>query len=93
MWFLGIQYRSVIFYHDDKQKATTERSKAEVATLVCDDTIVTEITKAEDFYLGAPDHQNYYNEHKSAPYYSIVINAKIAKLRSIFAYKLKKEYV
>lgn len=89
----GTQYRSVIFYHNDAQKAAAERSKSEVATLAWDDPIVTEITKVEEFYVGEPDHQNYYNGHKSAPYCSIVINPKIAKLRLKFAHKLKKEDV
>ena len=88
----GTQYRSVIFYHDDDQRATAEISKAEVATLAWDDPIVTEISPAEVFYEGEKEHQNYYNDHKIAPYCRIVINPKVAKLKAKFAHKLKKEY-
>lgn len=89
----GTQYRSAIFYHDDDQKSTAEKSKAEVATLVWNNPIVTEISKATEFYIGEEYHQNYYNTNKSAAYCSIVINPKLSKLRSKFAHKLKEEYV
>jgi len=89
----GTQYRSAVFYHDDEQKEIAELSKLKVAPLVWDDPIVTEITPAEVFYAGEVEHQNYYNGHKSAPYCSIVINPKIAKLKAKFAHKLKQEYV
>ncbi len=89
----GTQYRSVIFYHDDDQRAIAEISKAEVAPLVWDDPIVTEISPAEVFYEGEEEHQNYFNDHKTDTYCSIVINPKIAKLKAKFAHKLKKDYV
>jgi len=89
----GTQYRSAIFYHDEDQRQAAEKSKSEVATHLWTDPIVTEITAAEVFYVGEPYHQNYYNGHKTAPYCSIVINPKLAKLRSKFANKLKEEYV
>jgi len=89
----GTQYRSTIFYHDEEQKAKAISSKENVATKIWNDPIVTEITEATTFYTAEVYHQNYFNSHKSAPYCSIVINPKVAKLKQNFSHKLKQEYV
>ncbi|MDF1695981.1 MAG: peptide-methionine (S)-S-oxide reductase MsrA [Saprospiraceae bacterium] len=89
----GTQYRSAVFYTDESQRLTAEASKMNVATKIWNDPIVTEITKASEFYVAENYHQNYFNAHNSAPYCSVVINPKVAKLRQKFANKLKKEYV
>jgi peptide-methionine (S)-S-oxide reductase len=86
----GPQYRSAIFYHGEKQKQIAEKSKAEVATKIWDNPIVTEITKYSNFYKAEDYHQNYYNENSHAPYCQIVIAPKIIKMRHKFADKLKK---
>lgn len=88
----GTQYRSAIYYHDEAQKQAAERSKAQVATTLWSDPIVTEISPAEVFYVAEADHQNYYNDHGIAPYCRIVISPKISKLKAKFAHKLKEEY-
>lgn len=89
----GTQYRSAIFYHDEEQKSKAISSKANVATKIWSDPIVTEITEASDFYKAEVYHQNYFNTHRSAPYCSVVINPKVAKLKQKFSHKLKQEYV
>ena len=89
----GTQYRSAIYYHSEEQRLAGELSKAEVATQLWDDPIVTEITSAPIFYPAEDGHQNYYNQNGIVPYCRIVINPKVAKLKSKFANKLKKEYV
>lgn len=86
----GTQYRSAIFYHNEKQKQQAEKSKAEVATKIWDDPIVTEISPFKAFYKAEDYHQNYYNENGSQPYCQIVIAPKVKKFREKFASKLKK---
>lgn len=77
----GTQYRSAIFYHSDEQKKTAEASKAG-AKANFKDPIVTEITKASEFYPAENYHQNYYNENKSKnPYCRFVIEPKLKKLK------------
>ena len=57
---LGTQYRSAIFYHNDKQKQIALRSKKEQnSTDRFKGKIVTEITKASDFYRAEEYHQKY----------------------------------
>lgn len=78
---VGTQYRSVIFHHSEAQKKTAEASKA-AAKANFKDPIVTEITKASEFYPAESYHQNYYNENKSKnPYCRFVIEPKLKKLK------------
>ena len=77
----GTQYRSVIFYHSAAQQQTATAAKA-AATAKFHDPIVTEITKASEFYPAPKDHQNYYFQNKSKnPYCKIVIEPKLKKLK------------
>ena len=57
---VGTQYRSVIFVHDDEQKAAALNSKEEVERSGrFPDPIVTEITPFEAFYPAEEYHQDY----------------------------------
>ncbi|MDX1488298.1 MAG: peptide-methionine (S)-S-oxide reductase MsrA [Acidiferrobacterales bacterium] len=55
---IGSQYRSVIFYHDDEQKAAALKSK-EKESGRHRKPIVTEILPAGQFYRAEEDHQQY----------------------------------
>lgn len=76
----GTQYRSVIFYHTDAQKAIAEKSKADLGKIL-QDPVVTEISKAGDFYPAENYHQDYYRQNKNRnPYCRIIIAPKLKKL-------------
>jgi len=60
---VGRQYRSVIFYYTEDQKIIAEQSKINNQSLF-NNKIVTEITKADPFYLAEDYHQLYI--HKRA---------------------------
>jgi peptide-methionine (S)-S-oxide reductase len=78
---VGTQYRSAIFHHTEGQKKTAEASKAAAAKNF-KDPIVTEITKASEFYTAPQDHQDYYFQNKSKnPYCKFVIEPKLKKLK------------
>jgi peptide-methionine (S)-S-oxide reductase len=55
---IGIQYRSVIFYHNEKQKKLAEESKNKQQKNY-NKKIVTEITPAIKFYPAEEYHQKY----------------------------------
>jgi peptide-methionine (S)-S-oxide reductase len=55
----GDQYRSAIFYHDARQRALAESSKAAVATRF-EQPVATEIVPAKPFYKAEEYHQKYY---------------------------------
>lgn len=57
---IGTQYRSAIFFHNEKQKLIAEKSMAELnATKKFKHTIVTEISEASEFYKAEEYHQEY----------------------------------
>jgi peptide-methionine (S)-S-oxide reductase len=88
---VGTQYRSVIFYHNDKQKELAEKYKKELdASGAWDKPIVTEISPFTVFYKAEDYHQNYYNENGSESYCRYVIQPKVEKFRKVFKDKLKQ---
>ena len=60
---VGTQYRSAIFYFDDEQKKAAEESLDERQKTIVNRKIVTEITKASDFWKAEEYHQKYFEKH------------------------------
>lgn len=87
---VGPQYRSVIFYHNEKQKQIAEMSKDKTQKSgLWDDPIVTEISPLINYYKAENYHQNYFNNNPNAGYCSIVIAPKVAKFKKDFPHLLK----
>ncbi|OGY22857.1 MAG: peptide-methionine (S)-S-oxide reductase, partial [Candidatus Woykebacteria bacterium RBG_13_40_7b] len=85
---VGTQYRSAIFYHNEKQHREAEDSKKAL-----EDKIVTEILPFNEFFPAESYHQTYYELNKTSnPYCSIVIDPKIKKLLDKFNSDVKEEY-
>jgi len=80
----GTQYRSIILYSNEAQKAAAEKSKA-AAQKNFSKPIVTEITSLTKFYKAEGYHQDYYRNNSSQPYCRAVIQPKVDK----FEKKLK----
>lgn len=60
----GSQYRSEIFYLNEEQKELALKSKQALEkNKPFDDPIVTQITKASEFYPAEDYHQNYYQKN------------------------------
>ena len=90
---VGTQYRSVIFYHDLKQKEIAEESKRELENEgVYKNPIVTEITPFNSFYVAEDYHKNYYDEHRDAPYCSYIIDPKVHKLLVNYENDVRADY-
>ena len=87
---VGTQYRSAIFYKDDKEKETIKQVIAEIEEQqVWNRPIVTQVEPLSKFYPAEDYHKNYYQEHPSQPYCNIVIGPKVEKMRSKFSELLK----
>lgn len=82
----GTQYRSVIFYHDDAQKAAAEKSKKETSTQF-KYPIVTEIVPHMTFYTAEEYHQDFFAKNPNNRYCQYNIPPKLLKLKK--AGKLK----
>ena len=62
---IGTQYRSAVFYHDQKQKELAEKSKKDLEKEgAYRDSVVTEITPFKNFYPAEDYHKNYYEKHE-----------------------------
>lgn len=85
----GTQYRSVIYYYDEVQKAKAERSIAE-AQKSLNAPIVTELSPVPEFYKAEGYHQNYYSEHPTQGYCHVVIAPKLEKFMKKFGDKVKR---
>lgn len=88
---VGTQYRSIILYNSDLQKAVAEKSKQAVSTSF-DKPIVTQLESLGDFYPAEKYHQDYYDNHKSQPYCYYTIKPKIEKIEKLYEDKLKTKY-
>lgn len=87
---VGTQYRSVIFYHNEEQRVSAEKSKQEAdAAGLWPHPIVTEITPLTTVYQAEAYHQNFYRQNPHQPYCFVIIDPKIRKLRKEFQDKLR----
>ncbi len=88
---VGPQYRSVIFYHSDEQRAIAEQVIAELnAARLWPAPIVTEVTPFTAFYPAEDYHQEYFVNNPNQRYCRIVIAPKVAKFRQQFLARLRR---
>jgi peptide-methionine (S)-S-oxide reductase len=76
---VGPQYRSIILYHDEKQKNEAEASR-EQAQAHFKDPIVTEIAPLDTFYPAEQYHQDFFDKNPHSGYCRVVIQPKLKKL-------------
>jgi peptide-methionine (S)-S-oxide reductase len=84
---LGTSYRSAIFYTNDEQRRIAEDTIADVeASGLWPGKVVTEVTKASDFWEAEPEHQDYleripngYTCHFIRPGWKLPVRAKAAQ--------------
>ena len=89
---IGPQYRSVIFYHNEQQKAAAEQYKREMDSAgVWDRPIVTQIEPMTRFYKAEAYHQDYYRQNPNKGYCAAVIGPKLNKFRKVFRDKLERK--
>jgi len=90
---VGTQYRSAIFYHNEKQKEIAENSKKDLEKEnIYKKPIVTEITPFKNFYVAEDYHKDYYENHKNDPYCNFIIDPKLYKLLQKYRNEVKEEY-
>lgn len=89
---VGEQYRSVVFYANDRQK---EEAEGFIQRLNSSNEkggrIVTEVKPLRAFYEAENYHRNYYEKNQSQPYCQLIINPKLEKVQKDFAKLLKRE--
>lgn len=89
---VGTQYRSAIFYHNEKQKALAEEYKKKLdESGIFPAPIVTEITPYTNFYKAEDYHQNYFRDNPNQGYCRAVIAPKVEKFEKVFGSKVRKK--
>lgn len=82
---IGTQYRSVIFYHSEKQKEEAQISlENSEKSGKWNGKYVTQIVPFEKFWSAETYHQNYYDINPNQPYCSAVVGPKVAKFKKHF---------
>jgi len=88
---IGTQYRSVIFYHDEEQKAIAEKYKQRlIDEKVWDKLVVTEITAINNYYEAEKYHHDYLNQNPENAYCKAIVRPKVDKFRKVFEAKLER---
>jgi len=86
---IGTQYRSAIYYTDEKQHkeilASLENVKKSFSS-----PIVTQIEPLDIFYPAEEHHQNYFANNPEQGYCQVVIKPKVDKFKKTFKEKLAK---
>ncbi len=78
---VGTQYRSVVYYVTEAEKATIEKAiERTTAEKVWPGRIVTEVSPLPTFYLAEEYHQGYFRNHPNQPYCLFVAAPKVEKL-------------
>ena len=80
---VGSQYRSVVFYTDEAQKPTVDRTINKLRDMGIG--IVTEVQPAAEFYQAEDTHQDFFNRNPGQAYCNFAIPPKLAKLRKEFS--------
>ena len=88
---VGTQYRSVIFTHDAEQEMTAKELIAELtAAKIWPAAIVTAVSPTPTFWPAEAYHQHYFANNPDQSYCQFVVAPKAAKLRKLFAARLKR---
>ncbi|MCC7483821.1 MAG: peptide-methionine (S)-S-oxide reductase MsrA [Burkholderiales bacterium] len=87
----GTQYRSAIFCHTPGQQAAARAVIERLnAAGLWGASIVTEVSRAGEFYAAEGYHQEYFARNPSQPYCRAVVAPKVQKFRKHFLEKLKR---
>ena len=87
---VGTQYRSIVLFHSDDQKAVAQEVIRELdAAEIYPRPIVTEVKAFDTFFPAEVEHQEYYDLNGSQPYCRAVIQPKVEKFEQVFREKLK----
>ena len=87
---VGTQYRSAIFYHNDRQREIAEQLIKEMhAANIWGAPIVTEVTLFSHFYPAEDYHQQYFKRNGDQSYCHVVIEPKLENFRRLHKTRLK----
>jgi peptide-methionine (S)-S-oxide reductase len=82
---VGSQYRSIVLFHDEEQRALAESFVDAVDEAGgYDDDVVTEVEPLETFYRAEEKHQDYFAKHPNDAYCTMHAQPKVETVRERF---------
>jgi peptide-methionine (S)-S-oxide reductase len=88
---VGTQYRSAIFYHNDRQRTVAEALIRELNEAhLWENPIVTQVVPLDKFYPAEDYHREYFSRHPEQSYCQAVISPKVNKFRKQWTKRLKR---
>lgn len=88
---IGTQYRSAIFYHNERQRAIAEELVKDLNTSgLWKEPIVTQIVPLDKFYPAEDYHREYFSRHPEQAYCRMVISPKVNEFRKQWVKQLKR---
>lgn len=86
---VGTQYRSIILYHNEAQKAAAEKSMKE-AQKELSSPIVTQLEPLKKLWPAEAYHQDYYRNNPNQGYCQMVVRPKVEKTKKLLEEQEKK---
>ena len=87
---VGTQYRSAIFYSNEKQKIIAEQTIIQIdSSNIFESPLVTSVEEFKTFFEAEIEHNDYYDLNKNQPYCQFIISPKIKLIKKLFEDKLK----
>ncbi len=87
----GSQYRSIIFYQNEAEKAIIDEKIAVLNTELAPQKVAAEVMPFEKFWIGEDYHQNYERLHPNQGYIMGVSVPRLKKFQKKFPQLIKEE--
>lgn len=88
----GSQYRSIIFYENEAEKAIIDKKVAELNESLSPKKVAAEVTKFQMFWVGEDYHQNYEKLHPNQGYIRAVSVPRLKKFQKKFPQLVKEAH-
>ena len=85
----GSQYRSIIFYQNEEEKAIVEEKIAIINKGIAPQKVAAEVKLFEKFWVGEEYHQNYERLHPNQGYIKAVSIPRLKRFQKQFPHLLK----
>ena len=88
----GSQYRSIIFYTNEREKQIIESKVSELNEELDSEKVAAEITRFDTFWVAEEYHQNYEQLHPNQPYIRSVSKPRLERFKSNFPELIKDHH-
>lgn len=86
----GSQYRSIIFYQNEAEKAIIDQKIAAINSAIAPNKVAAEVKPFEKFWLGEAYHQDYERLHPDQGYIRAVSIPRLHRFQEQFPHLLKE---